>query len=419
MGVQAHAAAARQLGGIGHQPACHRERRARRQRDPHHRARRRIVEAADRGLARGQDRVAVLDDLVGRKPAIRPPEIHRAAAGMKPQADRRGGADLDLEEVAGVSREDVVVVGRRRAARARERRQTGARRCPARLGVDQRPHRVELDQPLEQRRLLSEAAGGPLVEVVVAVDEAGRRQHGREPSIRRISARRPAAVRAPRPARTPRRPRRSARPRSRGARRDTRSRPRRRSRSRSLRSRCASSPLRALGDALGGQPDGVEDLLVARAPAQVARPAPRGSRGRSGRGLRRSRSWLATISPGVQNPHCTPPASTNARCTSCSPSPLAIPSTVTTSRPCACAASTRHEHTRQAVEVDRTRSALALLARVLRSGEAEMLAQGVEQALPLPYPVDLPMLAVDRQRQAHRYASQAHVSVRRPSTPSA
>ena len=100
MRMQAHAATARQLGGIGHQPARHRERRARRERDPHHRTRRWVVETADRGLAGGQDRIAVLDDLVGRKAAIRAPEIHRAAAGVKPQADRRGGADLDLEEVA-------------------------------------------------------------------------------------------------------------------------------------------------------------------------------------------------------------------------------------------------------------------------------------------------------------------------------
>ena len=137
---------------------------------------RRVVEAADRSLARGQDRVAILDDLVGWETAIRAPEIHRAPARVKPQPDGRGGADLDLEEVPGVSGKDVVVVGGRRAARARERRQTGARRRPARLGVDQRPYRVELDQPLEQRRLLSESAGRPLVEVVMAVDETGRRQ---------------------------------------------------------------------------------------------------------------------------------------------------------------------------------------------------------------------------------------------------
>jgi hypothetical protein len=113
MCMQAHAAAARELSGVGHQPTRHRERRARRERDPHHRTRRRVVETADRGLARGENRIAVLDDLVGRQPAVRAPEIHRATARVKAHAEGRGGADLDLEEVPGVAREDVMVVGRR------------------------------------------------------------------------------------------------------------------------------------------------------------------------------------------------------------------------------------------------------------------------------------------------------------------
>ena len=72
------------------------------------------------------------------------------------------------------AREDVVVVGRGRAARARERRQPGARGGRLHLVVDVGPHRIELDEPLEERRLLREPARGPLVEVVVAVDEARR-----------------------------------------------------------------------------------------------------------------------------------------------------------------------------------------------------------------------------------------------------
>src|SRR5262249_37448189 len=70
----------------------------------------------------------------------------------------------------------VVVVGRGRAARARERGEAGARGGPLGLVVDVRPDRIELDEPLEERRLLGEAARRPLVEVVVAVDEAGRRE---------------------------------------------------------------------------------------------------------------------------------------------------------------------------------------------------------------------------------------------------
>ena len=55
-----------------------------------------------------------------------------------------------------------------------------------------------------------------------------------------------------------------------------------------------------------------------------------------------------------------------------------------------------------AVEVDRARAALALLAGVLRAGQAQPLAQDVEQALALPHVVGLPLLAVDRQVDPHR-----------------
>ena len=51
------------------------------------------------------------------------------------------------------------------------------------------------------------------------------------------------------------------------------------------------------------------------------------------------------ISPGVQNPHCTAPVSTNACCTSLGAPGSASPSTVTIGWPTALAASTRHEHT--------------------------------------------------------------------------
>src|SRR5712691_5803697 len=50
--------------------------------------------------------------------------------------------------------------------------------------------------------------------------------------------------------------------------------------------------------------------------------------------------------PGVQNPHCRPCSARNARCTGCiSPELVASPSTVTTSRPSAWAASTVHDFT--------------------------------------------------------------------------
>jgi hypothetical protein len=95
---------------------------------------------------------------------------------VEAQADVARGRDLDFEQVAGAVREDVMVVGSRRAARARERGQAGAGGGLLHAGVDVRPHRVELLEPLEQRRLAREPACGPLVQVVVGVDEAGGRQ---------------------------------------------------------------------------------------------------------------------------------------------------------------------------------------------------------------------------------------------------
>jgi hypothetical protein len=81
-----------------------------------------------------------------------------------------------------------VVVHRRRAARARERGQPGARRRPLDLLVDLRPDRVQLHQPLEQRRLLGEPARRPLEEVVVAVDQPRRRQAATRVDPRRLAA---------------------------------------------------------------------------------------------------------------------------------------------------------------------------------------------------------------------------------------
>ena len=205
VGVQAHAAAPRELRRLGHQLGRDRERRARRQRDAHHRPRRRVVEAVDGRLAGREDRVAVLDDRVGRQAAGGLPEVHRPAARVEAHAEAARRLDLDLEQVAGAGREDVVVVGRGRAARARERGQPGAGGRPLDLGVDVRPHRIELDEPLEQRRLLGEAARGPLVEVVVAVDEPRRGQAAAAVDARDV------AVLAR--ARAPRRPRRCGRPR--------------------------------------------------------------------------------------------------------------------------------------------------------------------------------------------------------------
>ena len=174
--VQPHAAPAGELRGLGHQLGGDGERRRRSERDPDHRSGRGIVEAVDRLRARGEDRVALLDDRVRRQPAAAAPEVHRAAAGVEPEPDRPRRRYLHRQQVAGAAREDVVMVGRGRAARAGERGQPGVRGRVDHVGVDVRPDGIERGEPLEQRRLLYVAARRLLVEVVVAVDEPGRRE---------------------------------------------------------------------------------------------------------------------------------------------------------------------------------------------------------------------------------------------------
>ena len=108
-----------------------------------------------------------------------PPRSIAAAARVEAQADLPRRLDLDGEEVAAAAREDVVVVGRRRAARRREGREPAARRRRDRVRVDVRPHGIQGDEPLEERPVGHEPARGRLVQVVVAVDEAGRHQTAR------------------------------------------------------------------------------------------------------------------------------------------------------------------------------------------------------------------------------------------------
>ena len=253
--VQADAARAGQLGRLAHQLLGDAERGAGRERDPHHRVRRGVVVAVDRGLAGGEDRVAVLGHLVGRQPAVGAPEVHRAAARVEADAELPRDVDLHREQVAAVAGEQVVVVGGGRAAGLRERGQPGLGGGALDLLVDVRPHGVERLQPLEQRRLLGEAAGRPLVEVVVAVDEPGRGEHAAavDADVAVLGARRgPAPTSSMKPWRMTMCPSACSVPVA-----------RRRWRSRSARRRAGSSRL-------GGRADRVEDLLVARAAAQVA-----------------------------------------------------------------------------------------------------------------------------------------------------
>ena len=312
------------------------------------------------------------------------PEVHRAAARVEAHAELARRLDLDGQQVA-----------RRRAGRRSGGRSpscspsAASAASPARAAARSisasivRPDRVQLDEPLEQRRVLREPARGPLVEVVVAVDEARR---GEAAARRRCASRLDVRGGGPSPTSTMRSPSTTMWPwRARAPAVDGRDRA-------------------ALDDHARDRrhPHRVEDLLVARAAAQVARRAPRGSRRPLGAALRASRSCVATISPGVQNPHCTAPASRNASCTGCSSSSPASPSTVTTVRPSAWPAATRHEHDERAVEVDRARAALALLAGVLGAGKRRAARAARTAAIsPSHSPSTSRGFAVDRAGQPH------------------
>jgi hypothetical protein len=84
------------------------------------------------------------------------------------------GLDLDLQQVAGAVGEDVVVVGGRAAPRAQQGRQPGTGGGALDLGIEVGPGGIQVLEPLEQRRLLRQSPRGPLVEVVVAVDQPRR-----------------------------------------------------------------------------------------------------------------------------------------------------------------------------------------------------------------------------------------------------
>ena len=113
----------------------------------------------------------VLDELVRRQAALRGAEIHRPPRGHDAHTELPCRLDLRLDQALAPTREDVVVVENRRAAGERELCEPGARRGVFRLGVDLRPHRIQLAEPGEQVCLLGTRARQGLVEVVVGVDE--------------------------------------------------------------------------------------------------------------------------------------------------------------------------------------------------------------------------------------------------------
>ncbi len=133
-----------------------------------------LVQLADEPLGVRENGVDVLDELVGREPAVRGAEIHRAARGDDADADLARCLHLRLDQARAAAREDVVVVEDSRAARERELGETGPRGRVLGLGVDPGPRRIELAQPAEEVSLLRTGTRERLVQVVMGVDEARR-----------------------------------------------------------------------------------------------------------------------------------------------------------------------------------------------------------------------------------------------------
>ena len=121
----------------------------------------------------GEHGVELLDELVGRQPAVRDAEVHGAARRDEPQPDLAGRLHLGLDQAVASAREEVVVVEDRRAAGQRQLGKAGSRRRVLRLGVEPGPDGVQLPQPGEEVGLLRPCARERLKEVVVRVDEAG------------------------------------------------------------------------------------------------------------------------------------------------------------------------------------------------------------------------------------------------------
>ena len=190
--VQAQAEPARELRRLAHQLTCDREGRARRDGDLDRLA----VGERRRCLRRGEDLVAILDDVVGRQPAVGLAEIHRPARGDDSHAELARGADLRFEQAGHARREEVVVVEDRRAAGQRQLGQSGARGRVLRLLVDPRPHRIERLQPAEEVLVLGARPRQVLPEVMVRVHKARRHDGAAQvDGLVRVGTRAPANVR--------------------------------------------------------------------------------------------------------------------------------------------------------------------------------------------------------------------------------
>ena len=129
---------------------------------------------------------------------------------------------------------------------------------------------------------------------------------------------------------------------------------------------------------------------------QSTPPRPSRTSASVGLGVRARRSSAAISIPGVHAPHWAPPQARNAAWSGDGPSSAASPSTVSTRRPVDLARGDEARADLLSVEPHGARPAVAGVAAHLGAGQAEVLAQHVDEAPP-PVGPDLDVPAVDRE----------------------
>lgn len=163
--------ATREPGRFAHQVRRHREGRAGRDHDPAHRVAGGVVVAVNQSLGVAQDRGLVLDAAVGRQPALARAARHGASRRVEAQA--HGACRADLRVRRAVVRQDVEVVGTRRAARHHQLGHGDLGACLDRPVVEAAPDRIEGREPYEGFVVLRHHPRQVLVHVVMCVDEVG------------------------------------------------------------------------------------------------------------------------------------------------------------------------------------------------------------------------------------------------------
>lgn len=174
VGVQPYPEPTRQLGALLHEFGGHGERRTGGDGHLGHRAEGGVMVLVD-GLLGGRERTLEgLDREVRRQAAVLLGAVHGATGEREADTHVGGGPDDGAGQVAGALRVHVVVVHRGGHTAAGHHREGALRGDAGHLLVDACPRRVQRDQPVEQVVVRGQAAGDPLVEVVVRVDQTGR-----------------------------------------------------------------------------------------------------------------------------------------------------------------------------------------------------------------------------------------------------